>query len=149
MRIALSVVTLAAALISFTGCPRSASSTRESSAPAITWQEEGLSHGGANIKLGVRQASNPTADSIEPVAAITADGQPVAGAMVFVSLVDPAKESADSPGEVPTLYEPGSDDAPALYTPGPLELRAGTTGVRYRIVLPEVNDDFTHEISLP
>jgi hypothetical protein len=95
------------------------------------WAEKGIEHAGATIDLGVRK-------SVEPVAAITMGGEPVAGAMVFVN-------------ETPTLYEPAKGKTPALYAAGKVELAkdAEKRVARFRIVLPDADEDFTRMVPLP
>jgi hypothetical protein len=153
MRNAFLSVVLATLSITFAGCPRSASSTRAVEEPAIEWVQKELAHGDAKIALGIREEAPNGKLSLEPVAAITRDGQPVAGAMVFVSLVAPGEDSANagSASEVATVYQPASGQTPALYSPVPLDLPGGKapSAVRFRIVLPSADSDFTHEISLP
>jgi hypothetical protein len=69
----------------------------------------------------------------EPVAAITQDGQPVANAMVFCSS-----------GEVATVYESPNGKESGLYLPNDSQRR-----VRFRIVLPEMEKEWTRDIEIP
>ena len=64
----------------------------------VTWIEQDIEHEGMKISLGHRGQ--------EPVAAITRDGQPIANAMVFCTLLSAG-------GEVATVYESPSGKGPA------------------------------------
>ena len=149
-KFALSTLVLVGLLV-FGGCPRSASPDAENAAPPPVWVEKDIDHHGSTIALGFR--GGLTDDGVEPIAAITRDGQPVAGAMVFVRLVPAGGEAATgaSVDEVATLYEPASEPAPALYTPGRLPVPAGQAkpAAQFRIVLPDAADELTQEIPLP
>lgn len=118
--------------------------------PAVQWIEEGVEHQGRTISLGYRL---PTADAereIEPVAAITQEGKPAADAMVFSKLVSVDGEAADGK-EAATLYEAASGKAPAIYGQGKLKLPAAANRcvVRFRIVLPDSDQDWERELEIP
>ena len=100
------------------GCGRSVSTPATPPRPPLLWVEEGIEHAGMRISLGYRGAAAVAADSdVEPVAAITHNGEPVAGAMVFTSLVaaDSDKKNGEpTTGEAPTVFEPAGAQTPAL-----------------------------------
>lgn len=115
---------------------------------APVWLEEGIEHEKTTISLGQRGERLDAERWVEPVAAITRDGKSVASAMVFTSLI-----SADGTvivDEAATVYESTGEDGPGLYTPGKLEPPAGSTphAVRFRIVLPEVEEEWTREVEV-
>ena len=108
--------------------------------PAATWVESDIEHEGAKIALGHR--------GDEPVAAITRDGKPVANAMVFCTLLTAEGEPADE--EVATTYEPAAGKDPPLYVTGSWKRPAiGPVAVRFRVVLPDAERDWTHVVQLP
>jgi hypothetical protein len=122
-------------------------------APNITWIEKGISHAGAVIRLGVCQPSAKSTN-VEPVAAIEREGKPVAGAMVFVQLlaaIEGKKAGGDSASELTTVYKPGGEKTPAIYSPGKLaRSKSGAEAIaRFRIVLPGVDEDFVRDIVIP
>lgn len=119
-------------LLLLAGCGENASQPPAAPPPAanpVTWIEQDIEHEGMKISLGHRGQ--------EPVAAITRDGQPVANAMVFCTLLSAG-------GEVATVYESPAGTEPGLYAPGSQQLQ-----IRFRIVLPEVEKEWTREIAIP
>ena len=152
--LAFSVVVLGLLVVG--GCARKPSAENEASpaasdAPQVKWVEENIDHHGAKIALGFR--GDATDDGVEPVASITRDEKPVAGAMVFVTLVpatDEASPSANAAAEVATLYEAGEGTA-AIYTPGRLPVPQGDAklAAKFRIMLPDAADEFTRATALP
>jgi hypothetical protein len=117
------------------------------------WVEEGIEHAGMKISLGYRGAAAADSD-VEPIAAITQNGKPVAGAMVFTSLVaagSDTKNREPTTGEAATVFEPAGGQTPALYASGKLHLPEGQSphAVRFRIVLPGADEDFIRKISVP
>lgn len=147
----LGVALLCCGALCMSGCfTRSESPPPSAASEPLAWVEERLENNGAVIMLGFRGPGTPSS-KWEPVAAITDhDGKPVAGAMVFVQFVTADAKETQGP-EFATQYEPGSEQAPALYTPGKLPAPEGasTPSVRFRIVLPESEEDFVQEIPLP
>jgi hypothetical protein len=133
------------------GCQWRATLT-EDAAPAepLVWIEQGLDHHGATIRLGVRGPTAAATQTVEPVASITRDGAPVAGAMVFVVL-HAGEASAPLGNERPTLYEASPGDTPPLYTPGKVAIDEGVSpsAATFRIALPGAEDDFTRQMPLP
>lgn len=115
---------------------------------APVWIEEGIEHEGMKISLGQRGQRSDAERWVEPVAAITRDGKPVASAMVFSSLI-----SADGTvigDEAATVYESPGEAGSGLYTSGKLEPPAGSSphAVRFRIVLPDVEKEWTRDVEL-
>lgn len=100
--------------------------------------EQDIEHEGAEISLGRRGE--------EPVAAITRDGKPVANAMVFCSPLDgDGKPIGD---EAATTYEAAAGNAPPLYVTDPRARPAsGPLLIRFRIVLPDAEQEFTRDIA--
>ena len=144
MRCFRSQVILAAALV---GCGSFSTPSTQVQKP-VHWLEQGIDHEGTRIDLGYR--GERTSAEIEPVAVITRQGKPVSDAMVFVQLVSAdGKETFGD--EAATVYEPGVGKAPALYAPGPLKVSEGDASrvVRFRVVLPEVDVDWTRDVKLP
>ncbi len=135
------------------GCGRSTPPSVTALKPKLLWVGEGISHEGMQISLGYRGAA--AADhSVEPIASIAHSGKPVAGAMVFISLVAKGDKSTKGQGiaaEVATVYEPADEKTTTLYTPGKLQLPDGQSpwAMRFRIVLPGSSGDFIREIPLP
>ena len=114
--------------------------------PAPTWLEKDIEHEGATISLGYRgEIGNDR--RVQPVAAIRQDGKPVAGAMVFCMLV--AEEGEPIGQEMPTVYEQGAGGA-GLYIAPELQLPERGTQyiVRFRIVLPDAEQDLTREMQI-
>lgn len=135
-------------LLMSAGCMSNSSVNSKVPLP-LMWTEEGIKHEGVTIALGYR-SSQESDRSIEPIAAITRDGAPVANAMVFCSLV-----SADG-GEVigeesATVYEPASGKTPALY--GQAKLNPSQKNalyvVRFRVLLPDIDQAWTREVKIP
>lgn len=135
------------ALIS-TGCPKAPSATTATDDPKIQWVEEGIEHEGYTIALGYRKAT-ADANEVEPVASIQRDGAPIAGAMVFVRLLKSGASDAPPAADLPTTYHAAEESDSAFYSAGPLPSGDGGTSpsVAFRIALPDVTTDFTHELS--
>ena len=70
--------------------------------------------------------------------------------MVFNRLVSPDGQTPFG-DEVATVYEPASDGQPACYARGKLRFPEEDTSaaVRFRIILPETNEEWNRDISLP
>jgi hypothetical protein len=146
-------------LLSAVGCtPRPSTKSGPEDAPGqlsqpdIVWAQTDLDHQGASINLGYRARS--AADStIRAVASVVRDDEPVASAMVFVDVVSTSTDetaASTAAGEKATVYEPATDDSPAHYISEPVSLPAGSKdlALRFRIVLPEAEDDFVHQVPL-
>lgn len=149
--LALAALLVCSLMIPLGGCAQGTPQTRPTVQPLV-WSEKNIEFQGATIDLGFREVAAP-GRSVEPVAAITRDGAPIAGAMVFISLVaSGGSESAQrSSDEASALYEPPGEQTPALYTAGELRLPEGAArpAVRFRIALPDAEEDFTREVPLP
>jgi len=131
------------------GCAGNSPVTPEAQEP-LAWIEKGIVHKGVEITLGHRGKSAGAERWVEPVVSITHEGEPVANAMVFNSLVstDGSKVIGD---EVATVYEPPSGKEPALYAQGKLKPPTGSWPcvVRFRIVLPDIEEQWTRDIEIP
>lgn len=142
------------ALLGAGGCTHSPTkNSAENGAPsesAIVWLEQGVEAHGMKISLGYRDQKEPADGWLEPAVGITKDGQAVADAMVFCRLVSASGESSLG-DEVATVYVPDSGGKSASYVQGKLKLPAdnAAVAVRYRIVLPGMNEDWTRDASLP
>jgi hypothetical protein len=129
--------------------PRSGDAVQQPQTP-VKWVEQGIEHDGAQISLGYRGPPPSDGGTIEPVASVTRAGKPVADAMVFTRLVSPGGSELKG-DELATVYETSSDSEANLYTPGKLKLphRASKCDVRFRIVLPDDEQDWTRDIEIP
>ncbi len=144
---------------SWSGCANRQSSEPEQAAVTpLVWSVEGIEFHGATIRLGYRAATTSADRSVEPVAAISRGGAPVPDAMVFITLIatgseagGEAREEQATDNESATLYEPPDQQTPGLYTAGRRQRPddSETHAVRFRVVLPEIEEDFTREIPLP
>jgi hypothetical protein len=151
-RIAATLLFTLVACCALAGCGGSASSPQPGPSvevpakPAPTWLEKDIEHEGATISLGYRGQIGKDR-SVQPVAAIRQDGKPVAGAMVFCMLV--AEEGEPIGQEMPTFYEPEAGGE-ALYIAPELQLPESGTQyiVRFRIVLPDAEQDLTREMQI-
>ncbi len=144
-------VLLLLALVGFTGCNRGqpgaappehghthgdAHSHSHAGDDALVWRKE-ISEQGYAIALGHHGKTLEAGHDVEPAVQITREGQPVADAQVFNSLL-----AADGltvlVKEVATVYEPPTSDEPAHYAQGALKIPADKQPliIRYRIVLP-------------
>ncbi len=133
------------------GCPPNAAPS-EDGPPAAVWVEEGLEHGGAKIALGYRKTSSGSAGALVPIAAITRNGQPVAGAMVFTRYVHLSRGGNETiADEVATVFEEARAGETPVYVPStPLRpTKKAPTAVRYRIALPHAEEDWRHDMKLP
>jgi hypothetical protein len=141
---------------SWSGCTNRQSSEPEQAAvpPPLVWSTEGVEFHGATIRLGYRAATTSADRSVEPVAAISRGGAPAPDAMVFITLIatgSEAREEQATNNESATLYEPPDQQTPGLYTAGRRQRpdNSEAHAVRFRVVLPEIEEDFTREIPLP
>jgi hypothetical protein len=149
-----SALLLCSLLIPLGGCTGRPSPDADAASPLLNWSGEAIEFRGAKIRLGFRGAAGTADRSMEPVANITRDGAPVPGAMVFIALIASSGKASDAERlleEAPAIYELPTQQTPALYTTGKRQLPDGVvpTAVRFRIVLPEAEEDFTREIPPP
>jgi hypothetical protein len=119
------------------------------SAKPLIWIEKDIQHEGMTISLGYRGQAEEGERGVEPIATITRDGQPVANAMVFCSLL--AADDQAMGDEAATLYEPPVGKEAGLYTPGKMKLpdKGSRCTVRFRIVLPESEQDWLRDVEIP
>lgn len=115
----------------------------------LVWVEEGIDHEDVVIALGYR-TDRADPHEVEPIAMITRDGSPVANAMVFSRLVSADGKEATGE-EAATVYEPVPDSDTAHYAQGRLKLPSGASQcvVRIRIVLPEGQQPWTRDMTIP
>jgi hypothetical protein len=148
---ALGPLLLSSLILSLAGCRSRPAPDPEAAAPPIAWSEEAIDFHGTTIKLGFRGGA--AADRlVEPVVTIMRNGAPVPGAMVFIaSMTANSKATQHFFDETPALYEPPTQQTPALYSAGRLRLPKGalSPAVRVRIVLPDAEEELIHEIPLP
>jgi hypothetical protein len=105
----------------------------------VTWVESDIEHEGVKISLGHR--------GDVPAVALVRDGKPVANAMVFCTPLTGDGQPADD--EVATIYEPAAGKDPPLYTTHSWKRPAsGPVLVRFRIVLPGAQQDFTQDTDI-
>lgn len=112
------------------------------------WVEEGIEHAGAKIALGHHGEHVHAGHELESAVTIERDGEPVADAEVFNSLL-----SADGEvlvDEVATIYEPTTAEEPAHYAQGSLAVPSGVdkVTVRYRICLGDGSEELTKDVTL-
>ncbi len=116
---------------------------------SIVWVEQGIAHDGFVIDLGYRGELSNSSSVVEPVAAITRDGKSVANAMVFTRLSSPGDQTTVGQ-EMATVYEPSSAKNPPIYAGGRLQVPEGASldVVQFRIVLPDVEQDWVREMAI-
>jgi hypothetical protein len=155
---------LAAGLAGMTGCNPESTTDRDDTnvyadgqegkdehdhehADKLVWVKKDVENSGFTISLGQHGDHFHIGDMIEPAATIQKDGQDVADAEVYNSLVssDGATVLVE---EVKTVYEPKTADEPAHYAQGGLKIPEGAQKflIRFRIKLPGVEQEQTLEI---
>lgn len=104
---------------------------------ALVWVGEPREHAGTTIQLGHHGRHLHAGQKVEPAVSITRDGEPVSDAKVFNSLLSADGETVLAK-EVPTIFEPTTEEEPAHYAQGALAIPEDVTNVviRFRIVLP-------------
>ena len=154
---------LAAALLPFAmGCPKPANTTTEPESTtaageeeqahvhegddALVWQREDLEHEGFVIALGHHGLHLYTGHDAEPAVMVTKEGQPVADAKVFVTLLDESGQNV-LVEEQATVYEPTTATEPAHYAQADVAMPkdAKMVTLRYRIELPGASE-FTQDV---
>lgn len=115
----------------------------------LVWVEEDFEHEGFVLALGHHGKHLHAASFVEPAVSITRDGEAVADAKVFNSLLAADGEEVIRE-EVPTIYEPETEDEPAHYAQGKLHMPKGSAQfiIRFRIELPGVEDELTRDITI-
>jgi hypothetical protein len=116
---------------------------------ALVWVEEDIEHEGFVLALGHHGKHLHALMNVEPAVSITRDGVAVADAKVFNSLVSADGEEVIRE-EVPTIYEPETDEEPAHYAQGKRHIPKGSAQfiIRFRIELPGVEDELTRDITI-
>jgi hypothetical protein len=109
---------------------------------SLKWEQE-LEQQGYQIALGFHGEKLLAGQDIEPAVKITRDGEPVADAKVFNALLADDGQKV-LVAEVPTVYEPPTDDEPAHYAQGALRVPSDVQKVvlRFRINIDAVDLDF-------
>jgi hypothetical protein len=104
---------------------------------ALVWEGEPVEHAGTTLLLGHHGKHLHAGEDVEPAVSIVRDGKPVTDAKVFNALVsaDGATVLAE---EVPTVFEPTTDDEPAHYAQGALAIPKDVkkVAIRFRVVVP-------------
>lgn len=115
---------------------------------ALFWQREGIEHKGHVIALGHHGIHPHAGEELEPAVMITKDGEPVADAQMFVTLLDGAGENVLTE-EQATVYEPQTPDEPAHYAQGMVMVPADAemVQIRYRIELPAASE-FSQDVAV-
>jgi hypothetical protein len=107
----------------------------------LVWQRADLEHEGYVISLGHHGKQLYAGHSAEPAVMVTRNGEPVADAKVFVTLLDSTgKEVIVS--EQATIYEPTTAEEPAHYAQASIKLPADAreVTVQYRLELPAASE---------
>jgi hypothetical protein len=101
----------------------------------LFWQREGIEHEDALVSLGHHGAHIHAGEELEPAVSVTRDGQPVADARVWFSLVD--QQGNEAAGPAAATYEPPTDEEPAHYAMAKLLVPgdAARIAIRYRVEL--------------
>ncbi len=108
---------------------------------ALVWQRSDLEYEGYVISLGHHGKQLFAGHEAEPAVMITKNGEPVADAKVFVTLIDAAGEDVITE-EQATVYEPTTAEEPAHYAQASVMMPAGAAELtlRYRIELSEASE---------
>ncbi|MFT7638398.1 MAG: hypothetical protein ACI9G1_000119 [Pirellulaceae bacterium] len=96
-----------------------------------------LGHHGSHFHAG---------DTIEPAISVTSSGEAYADAKVFIALVDPDNSEKLLGDEVPTVYEPATDEEIAHYAQGELTIHSDALkfAIRYRTVIADRADHIVY-----
>lgn len=103
---------------------------------ALIWEGKPVVHAGAQLLLGHHGTTLHAGEEVEPAVSITRDGKPVTDAKVFNALVS-ADGATVLAKEVPTVFEPTTEDEPAHYAQGALAIPKDVkkVAIRFRVVL--------------
>ena len=103
---------------------------------ALVWEGEPVEHAGTQLLLGHHGKHLHAGEEVEPAVSITRDGKPVTDAKVFNALVS-ADGKTVLAKEVPTIFEPTTEDEPAHYAQGALAIPKDVkkVAIRFRVVL--------------
>jgi len=128
--------------VSFTGCDGKKSEIETATTQPhlhdegdeLVWPNKDYKEQGLEIWCGHHGNHFHAGDTIEPAIAIIKDGKPVSDATVTVGIVD---SSAAEFREVPTVYEPETEEEIAHYAQGELKIPANATSclLRYKILV--------------
>jgi len=116
---------------------------------ALIWQRKDIEHEGYVISLGHHGEQLYADHEAEPAVMVEKDGEPVANAFVFVTLLDVSGENVITE-EQGTTYEPPIPAEPAHYAQAEVMMPAGATEamLRFRITLPEASE-FSEDVVVP
>lgn len=103
---------------------------------ALVWEGKPVEHAGTHLLLGHHGKHLHAGEEVEPAVSITRDGKPVTDAKVFNALVSADGETVLAK-EVPTIFEPTTEDEPAHYAQGALAIPKDVkkVAIRFRVVL--------------
>ncbi len=115
----------------------------------LFWQREGIEAHGYELRLGHHGINIHAGHRLEPAVSITRGGEPVADAQVFNSLVSSDGQQVLA-AEVATVYEPTTDEEPAHYAQGGLDVPEGIDRVtiHYRVVFPGDTGEVSYDVSV-
>lgn len=104
---------------------------------ALVWEGDPVDVDDVVIKLGHHGKHLHAGEEVEPAVFIERDGKPVDDAKVYNALLSADGETVLAE-EVPTVYEPTTEEEPAHYAQGGLAIPRDVKKVvvRFRIVLP-------------
>ena len=116
----------------------------------LVWSKKDLDVEGYKISLGHHGDHFHFGDKIEPAVIITKDGNDVADAEIFNSMITKEDQSV-LVEEVKLVFEPKTDAEPAHYAQGEMTIPKGKGDVmiRFRIKLPGSENDSVHDIEFP
>lgn len=104
---------------------------------ALVWGRSDIKQADYAISLGHHGKVLHAGESVEPAVSITRDGKPVSEVQVYNSLWSEDGKNLLAK-EIPTIYEPTTEEEPAHYAQGDLNIPSDAKNIviRYRIVLP-------------
>lgn len=113
----------------------------------LVWVQSDIEDGEFVISLGHHGVHFHGGDEIEPAVTITKNGEDVADAVVFNSLIAEDSETVVAE-EKPTVFEPKTDVEPAHYAQGALLIPkdAEKYVIRFRIKLPGIDAESAYDI---
>ncbi|MCP4169883.1 MAG: hypothetical protein GY758_03815 [Fuerstiella sp.] len=118
-------------------------------ADKLVWVRSDIEEGEFLISLGHHGEHFHGGDDIEPAISISRGEEDVSDAVVYNSLVAEEGETVLCE-EQATVFEPKTDEEPAHYAQGGLTIPKETPTflIRFRIQLPGVEAESTHDITL-
>lgn len=116
-------------------------------ADVLTWVQLDIQEGDFTLSLGHHGEHFHGGDTIEPAVKITRGDDDVADAIVHNSLVAEDAETVLAE-ERPTVFEPRTDDEPAHYAQGALQIPKDAESflIRFRIQLPGSDIESMYDI---